>query len=86
MFEYIYDKKFPKPNEFFSYCCPITKIPLYYNYPTKYDIPFLSMEYLGPIIFQIFSPQIIIDLLFKILTEQTIIYVSDNIQNLTALV
>ena len=59
MFDYIYDRKFPKPNEFFSYCCPITKIPLYYNYPTKYDIPFLSMEYLGPIIFQIFNPQII---------------------------
>ena len=44
------------------------------------------MEYLGPIIFQIISPQIIIDLLFKVLTEQSIIFISDNLQNLTALV
>jgi hypothetical protein len=86
MLDYIYNKKFPKPNEYFSYFCPITKIPFYYNYPTKYNIPFLSMEYLGPIIFQILSPKIIIDLLFKVLTEQSIIFVCDNIQNLTALV
>ena len=45
----------------------------------SYDIPFLSMEYLGPIIFQIISPQIIIDLLFKVLTEQSIIFISDNL-------
>ena len=44
------------------------------------------MEYLGPIIFQILTPEIIIDLLFKVLTEQSIIFVSDDIQNLTALV
>ena len=44
------------------------------------------MEYLGPIIFQIFNPQLIIELLCKVLTEQTLIFVSDNIQNLTALV
>ncbi len=86
MFDYIYTKKFPKPNEYFSYCCPITKIPFNYNYPTKYDIQFLSMEYLGPIIFQFLNPKLIIDLLFKVLTEQTIIFISDNIQNLTALV
>ena len=86
MFDYIYNKKFPKPNEYLSYCCPITKIFYNYNYPTKYDIPFLSMEYLGPIIFQILTPEIIIDLLFKVLTEQSIIFVSDDIQNLTALV
>lgn len=86
MFDYIYNKKFPKPNEYFSYCCPITKIPFNYNYPSKYDIPFLSMEYLGPIIFQILSPKIIIDLLLKVLTEQTIIFVSEDIQTLTALV
>ncbi len=86
MFDYIYNKKFPKPDEYFSYCCPISRISFNYNYPTKYDIPFLPMEYLGPIIFQILTPEIIIELLFKILTEQSLIFVSDNIQNLTALV
>ena len=44
------------------------------------------MEYLGPLIFKLLTPEIIIDLLFKILTEQSIIFVSDDIQNLTALV
>ena len=86
MLDYIYNKKFPKPDEYFSYCCPISRISFNYNYPTKYDIPFLPMEYLGPIIFQILTPEIIIELLFKILTEQSLIFVFDNIQNLTALV
>ena len=86
MLDYIYNKKFPKPNEYFSYLCPITNIPFYYNYPSKYDIPFLPMEYLGPIIFQILNPKLIVDLLFKVITEQTLIFVCDNIQTLTALV
>ena len=86
MLDFIYNKKFPKPNEYFSYCCPIRGIPFYYSYPSKYDIAFLPMEYIGPIIFQIFTPEIIIELLFKVLTEQTLIFVSDNIQTLTALV
>ena len=47
MLNFIYNKKFPKPNEYFSYCCPLTKISFNYNYPSKYDIPFLPMEYLG---------------------------------------
>jgi len=44
------------------------------------------MEYLGPIIFQILTPEIIVDLISKVLTEQSIIFVSENIQSLTALV
>jgi hypothetical protein len=86
MFDYIYNKKFPKPDEYFSYCCPLTKITFNYNYPTKCDIQFLPMEYLGPIIFKLLTPKLIIDLLFKILIEQSIIVVSDDIQNLTAMV
>ena len=69
MFDYIYYKKFPKPNEYFSYFCPITNIPFNYYYPSKFDIQFLSMEYLGPIIFQILTPEMIVDLLSKVLTE-----------------
>ena len=86
MFDYIYNKSFPKPDEFFTYCCPITKIPFKYNYLSKYDIPFLPMEYLGPIIFKLLSPKMIIDLLLKILTEQSIIFISENLKNLTAMV
>ena len=86
MLNYIYDKKFPKPNEYFSYCCPLTKLSFNYNYPSKYDLPFLPMEYLGPIIFPILSPKIIIDLLLKILTEQSIIFISEDLQILTAMV
>ena len=82
----IYNKKFPKPDEYFSYCCPITKITFNYNYPSKYDIPFLPMEYFGPIFFKLLSPELIIDLIFKILSEQSIIFVSDELQNLTILV
>jgi len=44
------------------------------------------MEYLGPIIFRILTPEMIVDLISKIVTEQTIIFVSENIQSLTALV
>ena len=86
MLNFIYNKKFPKPNEYFSYCCPLTKITLNYTHPSKYDIPFLPMEYLGPIIFKLLSPKMIIDLLLKILTEQSIIFISENLKNLTAMV
>ena len=86
MLNFIINKKFPKPNEYFSYYCSISNIPLSYNYPSKYDIPFLPMEYLAPIIFQILSPKFIIELLLKILTEQTIIFIPEDLQNLTALV
>lgn len=85
MFDYIYNKKFPLPNEYFSYCCPETKIPFCYNYPSKYDIPFLPMEYLGPNFFKLLNPDLIIELLFKILSEQTIIIIADDLQNLTSL-
>ena len=86
MLDYIYNKKFPKPNEYFSYCCPLTKITLNYIHPSKYDIPFLPMEYLGPIIFRLLSPKLIIELLLKILTEQSIIFISEDLQKLTAMV
>lgn len=86
MLDYIYNKKFPKPNEYFSYCCPLTKITLNYTHPSKYDIPFLPMEYLGPIIFHLLSPKLIIELLLKILTEQSIIFISEDLQKLTAMV
>ena len=86
MLNFIYNKKFPKPNEYFSYCCPLTKISFNYNYPSKYDIPFLPMEYLGPNFFKLLNPDFIIDIIFKILTEQSIIFVSDDLQNLTSLV
>jgi hypothetical protein len=86
LLDYIYNKKFPKPNEYFSYCCPLTKITLNYTHPSKYDIPFLPMEYLGPIIFRLLSPKLIIELLLKILTEQSIIFISEDLQKLTAMV
>jgi hypothetical protein len=86
MFDCIYAKKFPKPNEYFSYICPITKLSLNYAHPSKYDIPFLQMEYLGPIIFRLLSPKFIIELLLKILTEQSIIFISEDLQKLTAMV
>ena len=85
MFDYIYNKPFPKPNDYFSYCCLTTKIPFKYNYPSKYDIPFLPMEYLGPNLFKLLNPELIIELIFKILSEQTIIIVADDLQNLTSL-
>lgn len=47
---------------------------------------FLPMEYLGPIFLKLLNPEIIVDLLFKLLSEQSIIFVSDDLQNLTALV
>jgi len=86
LLDYINNKKFPKPNEYFSYCCPLTKITLNYTHPSKYDIPFLPMEYLGPIIFRLLSPKLIIELLLKILTEQSIIFISEDLQKLTAMV
>ena len=86
MLDYIYNKKFPKSSEYFSYCCPLTKITLNYTHPSKYDIPFLPMEYLGPIIFRLLSPKLIIELLLKILTEQSIIFISEDLQKLTAMV
>lgn len=86
LFDYIYNKRFPRPNEYFSYLCPTTKIAFNYNYPTKYEMTFLPMEYLGPIFLKLLNPEIIVDFLFKILSEQSIIFVSDDLQNLTALV
>ena len=43
------------------------------------------MEYLGPNFFKLLNPELIIDLIFKILSEQTIIIVADDLQNLTSL-
>ena len=87
MLDYITNnKKFPKPNEYFSYFCSLTKITLNYTHPSKYDIQFLPMEYLGPIIFRLLSPKLIIELLLKILTEQSIIFISEDLQKLTAMV
>ena len=86
MLDYIYNKKFPRPNEYLSYCCPINKIPFNFSYPSKYDVPFLPMEYLGPNFFRLLNPELIIELIFKILSEQSIIFVSDDLQNLTSIV
>jgi hypothetical protein len=84
--DYVYNKKFPKPNEYFSYVCPIKKIAFKYNYPSKYDLPFLPIECLGPIFFKLLTPELIINLIYKILSEQSIIFMSDELENLTALV
>jgi hypothetical protein len=86
MFDYIYNKQFPKPNEYLSYCCPITKSAFDYNYPSKYDIPFLAMEYLGPLFFKLLNPDLIIDIIFKLLSEHSMIFVADDLQNLTSIV
>ena len=71
---------------FFSYCCPINKIAFNYNFPSKYEIPFLPMEYLGPKFFKFLNPDLIIDIIFKVLSEQTMIFVTDDLQNLTSIV
>ena len=84
--DYIYNKKFPKPNEYFSYVCPINKIPFKYNFPGKYDLTFLPIESLGPIFFKLLTPELITNLIYKILSEQSIIIMSDELENLTALV
>ena len=86
IFDYIYNKQFPKQNEYLSYYCPITKNTFSYNYPSKYNIPFLAMEYLGPIFFKLLNPELIIDIIFKILSEHTMIIVSDDLQYLTSMV
>ena len=57
-----------------------------YNYPSKYDLPFLPIECLGPIFFKLLTPELIINLIYKILSEQSIIFMSDELENLTALV
>ena len=86
MFDYIYSKNYPKLGEYFSYICNKTCISLSYDYPDKYELPFLAMEYLGKIIFNILTPDFIIDFIFKVLTEHTIIVVAEELQILTALV
>lgn len=84
--DYIYKKNFPRPNEYFSYICPINKIPFSYNFPSKYELTFLGIESLGPIIFKLLNPDLILELIYKILSEQSLIIISDELENLTALV
>ena len=86
MLDFIYNKKHPKLGEYFSYICDITKISINYGYPDKYELQYLAMEYLGKIIFKILTPDNIIDFIFKILAEYTIIFISENLENLTAIV
>ena len=86
MLDYIYNKSFQKPNEYFSYVCPINKIPFKYNYPGKYDLRFLPIECLGPIFLKLLNPELIVNLIYKILVEQSIIFISDELENLTSLV
>jgi hypothetical protein len=86
MLDYIFNRKFPKPNEYFSYFCPLLKLNLSYNYPNKYNIPFLPMEYFSSILFKLLTPELIIDFIMKILTEHSLIFISENIKNLTGIV
>ncbi len=44
------------------------------------------MEYLGPLFFKLLNPELIIDIIFKILSEHSMIFVSDDLQNLTSIV
>ena len=44
------------------------------------------MEYLGPNFYIFLNPDLIIELIFKVLSEQSIIIVSDALQNLTSVV
>ena len=44
------------------------------------------MEYLGPKFFKFLNPDLIIDIIFKVLSEQTMIFVTDDLQNLTSIV
>lgn len=76
----------PKCCEDLSYKCKLTLISMDYKYPDKYGIPFLPMEYLGNIIFKILSPELLMECLLKVLIEQTMIFVADNLQALTGLV
>ena len=84
--DYIYYKKFPKPDEYFSYVSPINKIPFKYNFPNKYDLKFLPIESLGSIFFKLLNPELILNLIYKILAEQSIIIISDELEYLTSLV
>ena len=86
MLDYIYGKNYPKLGEYFSYTCDKTFISLHYDYPDKYELPFLAMEYLGKIMFKILTPDLIIDFIFKVLTEHSIIVVCEDLQILTAIV
>jgi hypothetical protein len=44
------------------------------------------MEYLGPNFYKLLNHELIIELIFKILSEQSIIFVSDDLQDLTSIV
>lgn len=86
MFDFVYLRKLPVLGEYLRYRCKLTQISMNYSYPDKYGLPFLPMEYLSIIVFKILSPEQLMDCLLKVLIEQTLIFVSDNLENLTGLV
>ena len=57
-----------------------------YKHPNQANECFLAMEYIGFHLFKLMTPDILYDLLIRVLTEQNVIFVTDNIQQLTALV
>ena len=73
-------------NIFLMFVQLINKIPFTYNFPGKYYLPFLSIECLGPIFIKLLNPELIINLIYKILSEQSIIFISDELENLTSFV
>lgn len=57
-----------------------------YKHPNKSNECFLPMHYLSINMFKLMTTEVLYDIILRVLAEQNFLFITDNIQNLTALV
>jgi hypothetical protein len=80
---HFYKKSFPKYNEILTFNSQLNNTSLEYQFPSLFNINFLAIDWLSKMFFTLIDPTSLFTILIKILNEQSIIFVSDNIQSLT---
>ncbi len=83
---YFLNKPSLLPGEFLDYKSPKFKINLNYHHPNKYGQPFLATSWLCPLFFKQIEINSFYNIICRIFSEQSFIFICDDIQKLTTLV
>lgn len=84
--KFFYFKSFPKNEEDIIFQPNLGELPLLYKYPNKNFEKFIATEWLAKKFFLLMDLDIFYEVLIRILSEQSFIFICDNIEYLTTLV
>jgi hypothetical protein len=84
--DYFLKRDYPKEGELIGYVGNRTKVTLSYYHPNKYNELFLGIDWLSRLFFRLVNMESLYSILISILLEQSLLFVSDNIQDLTTMV